>query len=171
MELAEAKKSSKPNSSNRGMVEESFEQQELLTELPAQHRASVTEPRAYNSQMIANSKLPESVKKIMTEFPTQPPDMFISEQMVDTRKVRMDLMYDEREPEYKTPTSINELTQNRSARQATNSRPVESNDEHIKNIVREEMLRVFGESYIEQIKKDTIKQTLATLKKKGLLKT
>jgi hypothetical protein len=33
------------------------------------------------------------------------------------------------------------------------------------------MLRVFGESYIKQVKEDTIKQTISTLKKKGLLKT
>ena len=90
--------------------------------------------------------------------------------MPDTSKVRMDLMED-RQPAPKMPKNVNELMQGKQPTQPVRSQqPITSNDEHIRNVVREEMLRVFGESYIEQIKKDTIKQTLTSLKKKGLLK-
>jgi hypothetical protein len=70
------------------------------------------------------------------------------------------------------PKSVNELMANRQTAKPTNTNTNTnySNDEHVKSIVREEMLRIFGESYIKQIKEDTVKQTLTTLRKKGLLK-
>jgi hypothetical protein len=80
----------------------------------------------------------------------------------------MDLMEGDREPEPRMPKSVNELMANRPTTKVTNTNY--SDDEHIKSIVREEMLRIFGESYIKQIKEDTVKQTLTTLRKKGLLK-
>jgi hypothetical protein len=151
-------------------MSESFEPEQYLTEIPHQQMSSPTERRPYNADMIQNSNLPESVKKIMTEFPTNAPEMYVSGYMPDTSKVRMDLMED-RQPAPKMPKNVNELMQGKQSSQPVRSQqPITSNDEHIRNVVREEMLRVFGESYIEQIKKDTIKQTLTSLKKKGLLK-
>jgi hypothetical protein len=92
----------------------------------------------------------------------------MSDNLPDISKVRMDLMEGDREPEPRMPKSVNELMANRKATKPTNANY--SDDEHIKSIVREEMLRIFGESYIKQIKEDTVKQTLTTLRKKGLLK-
>ena len=170
MELAESKKKTTPMSASAGLMSESFEPEQYLTEIPEQHMSSPTERRPYNADMVHNSNLPESVKKIMTEFPTNSPDMFVSGYMPDTSKVRMDLMEDI-QPAPKMPKNVNELMQGKQPTQPVRSQqPITSNDEHIRNVVREEMLRVFGESYIEQIKKDTIKQTLTSLKKKGLLK-
>jgi len=165
MELAEAKKKTTTTSASAGLMSESFEPEQYLTEIPHQ-KSAPTEKRPYNADMIKNSKLPESVKKIMTDFPTTAPDMHVSGYLPDTSKVRMDLMED-RQPAPKMPKNVNELMQNR----VNNQQPVMGNDDYVRNIVREEMLRVFGESYIKQVKEDTIKQTISTLKKKGLLKT
>jgi hypothetical protein len=66
--------------------------------------------------------------------------------------------------------STNLCKANNPSQPVRGQQPITGNDEHVRNVVREEMLRVFGESYIEQIKKDTIKQTVSSLKKKRLVK-
>jgi hypothetical protein len=168
MEMTDKTKGKPNNSRVSDMMTEEFEPHEYLTEVPSQYHEPVSQPRMYDNHMIENSKLPDSVKKIMKDFPTQSPDMFMSDNLPDISKVRMDLMEGDREPEPRMPKSVNELMANRKATKPTNANY--SDDEHIKSIVREEMLRIFGESYIKQIKEDTVKQTLTTLRKKGLLK-
>jgi hypothetical protein len=172
MEMTDKTKGKPNNSRMSNAMTEDLEPQEYLTEIPNQYHEPVSQPRMYNSAMIENSKLPDSVKKIMKDYPTQSPDMFMSDILPDISKVRMDLMEDDREPQPRMPKSVNELMANRQTAKPTNTNTNTnySNDEHVKSIVREEMLRIFGESYIKQIKEDTVKQTLTTLRKKGLLK-
>ena len=172
MEMTDKTKGKPNNSRMSNAMTEDLEPQEYLTEIPNQYHEPVSQPRMYNSAMIENSKLPDSVKKIMKDYPTQSPDMFMSDSLPDISKVRMDLMEDDREPQPRMPKSVNELMANRQTAKPTNTNTNTnySNDEHVKSIVREEMLRIFGESYIKQIKEDTVKQTLTTLRKKGLLK-
>jgi hypothetical protein len=179
MEMAESVKKTSPNQpTTQGFLDE--QPTEYLSELPqgmvnesygAPSRS--TEPRPISKDMIQNSKLPDSIKKIMSENIIETPDMFVSENNFNLSNVRMDLMGGgEKEVEYKQPSSLNELMQNKKkvipTQQQTSTSNV--NEETIRNIVRDEIVRIMSESYTKKIKEDTVKKTIMTLKKKGLLK-
>ena len=45
-----------------------------------------------------------------------------------------------------------------------------TNEDIIRGVVRDELLKIMSETYTNKIKEDTIKKTIMTLKKEGLLK-
>jgi len=177
MEMAESVKKTSPNQPmTKGFLDEGTT--EYLSELPQGMvnesygmPTRSNEPRPISKDMIQNSKLPDSIKKIMSENIIETPDMFVSENNFNLSNVRMDLMGGgEKEIEYKQPSSLNELMQNKKKVIPTQQQTSTTNEDMIRNIVRDEIVRIMSESYTKKIKEDTVKKTIMTLKKKGLLK-
>ena len=177
MEMAESVKKTSPNQPmTKGFLDEGTT--EYLSELPQGMvnesygmPTRSNEPRPISKDMIQNSKLPDSIKKIMSENIIETPDMFVSENNFNLSNVRMDLMGGgEKEVEYKQPSSLNELMQNKKKVIPTQQQTSTTNEDMIRNIVRDEIVRIMSESYTKKIKEDTVKKTIMTLKKKGLLK-
>jgi hypothetical protein len=177
MEMAESVKKTSPNQpTTKGFLDEGTT--EYLSELPQGMvnesygmPTRSNEPRPISKDMIQNSKLPDSIKKIMSENIIETPDMFVSQNNYNLSNVRMDLMGGgEKEIEYKQPSSLNELMQNKKKVIPTQQQTSTTNEDMIRNIVRDEIVRIMSESYTKKIKEDTVKKTIMTLKKKGLLK-
>jgi len=176
MAMAESVKKTAPSqSTTQGFVDEQPTQ--YLSELPDGMMnegygmtSKSTEPRPISKDMINNSKLPDSIKKIMSENIIEPADMFVPKIDYNLSNVRKDLMGGEKEVPYNQPSSLNELMQNK--KKPISQQPTTSNvnEDMVRNIVRDELVRIMSESYTNKIKEDTIKKTIMTLKKQGLLK-
>mgnify|MGYP003642213259 CR=1 FL=1 len=165
MNMTESVSNSSPKqTTTQGFVEDN--QTEYLSELPQ----GVTEPRPISNDMIQNSKLPDSIKKIMSENMIESPDMFVSDNTPDVSKVRMDLMGGEKDVQYSKPNSLNELMKNKKNPIPTGQPTANTNEDMIRGVVRDELLKIMSETYTKKIKEDTIKKTIMTLKKQGLLK-
>jgi hypothetical protein len=175
MNMTESVSNSSPKqTTTQGFVEDN--QTEYLSELPQGMTESYgstsrsTEPRPISNDMIQNSKLPDSIKKIMSENIIESPDMFVSENTPDLSKVRMDLMGGEKDVQYSKPSSLNELMKNKKKSIPTGQPIANTNEDMIRGVVRDELLKIMSETYTKKIKEDTIKKTIMTLKKQGLLK-
>ena len=175
MNMTESVSNSSPKqTTTQGFVEDN--QTEYLSELPQGMTESYgstsrsTEPRPISNDMIQNSKLPDSIKKIMSENIIESPDMFVSENTPDLSKVRMDLMGGEKDVQYSKPSSLNELMKNKKKSIPTGQPTANTNEDMIRGVVRDELLKIMSETYTKKIKEDTIKKTIMTLKKQGLLK-
>tara|TARA_R110000765_G_scaffold9685_1_gene30103 strand:+ start:19800 stop:20390 length:591 start_codon:yes stop_codon:yes gene_type:complete len=175
MNMTESVSNSSPKqTTTQGFVEDN--QTEYLSELPQgvtegyANTSRSTEPRPISNDMIQNSKLPDSIKKIMSENIIESPDMFVSENTPDLSKVRMDLMGGEKDVQYSKPSSLNELMQNKKKSIPTGQPIANTNEDMIRGVVRDELLKIMSETYTKKIKEDTIKKTIMTLKKQGLLK-
>lgn len=175
MEMAESGgKTSPSQTTTQGFVDNN--QTEYLSELPQGMTESYantsrsTEPRPISNDMIQNSKLPDSIKKIMSENMIESPDMFVSDNTPDASKVRMDLMSGEKDVQYSKPNSLNELMKNKKNPIPTGQPTANTNEDMIRGVVRDELLKIMSETYTKKIKEDTIKKTIMTLKKQGLLK-
>lgn len=175
MEMAESGDKTSPNqTTTQGFVDNN--QTEYLSELPQGMTESYantsrsTEPRPISNDMIQNSKLPDSIKKIMSENIIESPDMFVSDNTPDVSKVRMDLMGGEKDVQYSKPSSLNELMKNKKSPIPTGQPTANTNEDMIRGVVRDELLKIMSETYTKKIKEDTIKKTIMTLKKQGLLK-
>jgi hypothetical protein len=175
MNMTESVSNSSPKqTTTQGFAEDN--QTEYLSELP--HGVSVpfantsrsTEPRPISNEMIQNSKLPDSIKKIMSENIIESPDMFVSENMPDISKVRMDLMDGKPVVKFVQPNNLNELMQNKNKSIPTGQPTANTNEDMIRGVVRDELLKIMSETYTNKIKEDTIKKTIMILKKQGLLK-
>lgn len=175
MNMTESVSNSSPKqTTTQWFVEDN--QTEYLSELPQGMTESYgsttrsTEPRPISNDMIQNSKLPDSIKKIMSENIIESPDMFVSENTPDLSKVRMDLMGGEKDVQYSKPSSLNELMKNKKKSIPTGQPTANTNEDMIRGVVRDELLKIMSETYTKKIKEDTIKKTIMTLKKQGLLK-
>ena len=175
MNMTESVSNSSPKqTTTQGFVEDN--QTEYLSELPQGMTESYgstsrsTEPRPISNDMIQNSKLPDSIKKIMSENTIESPDMFVSENTPDLSKVRMDLMGGDSGAKFVQPNNINELMQNKKKSIPTDQPTANTNEDMIRGVVRDELLKIMSETYTKKIKEDTIKKTIMTLKKQGLLK-
>jgi hypothetical protein len=175
MEMTESGDKTSPNqTTTQGFVDNN--QTEYLSELPQGMTESYanttrsTEPRPISNDMIQNSKLPDSIKKIMSENIIESPDMFVSDNTPDISKVRMDLMGGEKDVQYSKPSSLNELMKNKKKSIPTGQPIANTNEDMIRGVVRDELLKIMSETYTKKIKEDTIKKTIMTLKKQGLLK-
>ena len=175
MEMTESGDKTSPNqTTTQGFVDNN--QTEYLSELPQGMTESYanttrsTEPRPISNDMIQNSKLPDSIKKIMSENIIESPDMFVSDNTPDISKVRMDLMGGEKDVQYSKPSSLNELMKNKKKSIPTGQPTANTNEDMIRGVVRDELLKIMSETYTKKIKEDTIKKTIMTLKKQGLLK-
>lgn len=175
MNMTESVSNSSPKqTTTQGFVEDN--QTEYLSELPQGMTESYgstsrsTEPRPISNDMIQNSKLPDSIKKIMSENIIESPDMFVSENTPDLSKVRMDLMGGDSGAKFVQPNNLNELMQNKKKSIPTGQPTANTNEDMIRGVVRDELLKIMSETYTKKIKEDTIKKTIMTLKKQGLLK-
>ena len=175
MNMTESVSNSSPKqTTTQGFVEDN--QTEYLSELPQGMTESYgstsrsTEPRPISNDMIQNSKLPDSIKKIMSENIIESPDMFVSENTPDLSKVRMDLMGGDSGAKFVQPNNLNELMQNKKKSIPTDQPTANTNEDMIRGVVRDELLKIMSETYTKKIKEDTIKKTIMTLKKQGLLK-
>lgn len=106
----------------------------------------------------------------MSENIIESPDMFVSDNTPDVSKVRMDLMGGEKDVQYSKPNSLNELMKNKKNPIPTGQPTANTNEDMIRGVVRDELLKIMSETYTKKIKEDTIKKTIMTLKKQGLLK-
>jgi len=106
----------------------------------------------------------------MSENIIESPDMFVSENTPDLSKVRMDLMGGDSGAKFVQPNNLNELMQNKKKSIPTGQPTANTNEDMIRGVVRDELLKIMSETYTKKIKEDTIKKTIMTLKKQGLLK-
>ena len=134
---------------------------------PMQQRApqSMNVGRGYNEQMVNNSKLPANIKEAMRAHPI--PQMDPS---VITQSFTLEDMGDLVEkplpnPQARQQQRINEQ-QYRPAQQQINM-----GDDAIRNIVKEELIKLLGGEFTKKIRESAIKSTIQTLIKEGKVKT
>jgi hypothetical protein len=131
---------------------------------PKQYKPQTSAPKI-NEDMVKNSKLPDYLKEITLKYKDTLQE--IQQPTPDVSKVRMDLMGGSKTQKQ----AINEVFEPQYYQEPTvNPQVSNMNEEHIRSLVRDEMLKMMGEEYIKKIKEETMKKTISTLKSKGLLK-
>jgi len=131
---------------------------------PKTYKPSTSAP-SINEDMVNNSNLPDYLKAVTLKYKDTLQE--IQQPAPNVSKVRMDLMGGG--AQNKQP--INEIREQQYYQPSTTqSQNVSMNEENIRNVVRDEMLKMMGEEYIKKIKEETMRKTISTLKSKGLLK-
>jgi len=138
---------------------------ELLTHLPAGAAQESTQrtSKPMNVSNIEKSNLSPEIKKLMMEHQIEDPATYVNPSIGLAENTRADLMGITEDVIPKTKP-LNNLTPPKV--QAQEKMDAES----IRKLVQEEVLAIMSETYANKIRKETIQNTIRTLKSKGLLK-
>lgn len=124
-------------------------------------------PTDYNEEMVANSKLPDSIKKIMLERKIPVANGFQRFSAAD--------LYDEKDEKELPPMTFKKSTQNKPLRAPINERLENKSDlitiskSELNNLINEKLLEFMSKTYNQKLTEETITRTIKTLISEGKL--